>query len=178
MSINRFAGGTLAAAILGGVPTAIGSQGLLHDDMDYLAQTYKEYEKGFASMSPEAQDAYITITANNKLSGLDRALVGEALEGQVEAPEVIKTEGARAIAQAVQLRQQLPEVAAEVSQLNQQELDLIVQEIRHNTTPQDVMRAEEQGAGVTPIPALVGGSLGTAAWMAMNPEMLKALRRS
>ena len=80
--------------------------------MDYLAQAYKEYDKGFASMSPEAEDAYITITANNKLSELDRALVGEALEGQIEAPEVIKTEGARAIAQAVQLRQQLLEVAS------------------------------------------------------------------
>ena len=165
---KRFAGEDLAMALgLVGAPTAVAAHALSHDDMDYMAQDFKNFDRDFRAMSPDAQRAYIAITANNKLSGLDRALVGAALTGEMGPPKEISTEGDRAMAQAAALRQKAPDVAAEVARLNQQELDLIVKEIDFGTTAQAVIgAAKNEGAGVSPVPAVVGGSLGTAAALA------------
>ena len=164
--MKRFGGDALIAALLGGVPTAVATHALAHDDMDYLAEDLNNFNRGFDAMSSDAQNAYIEITANNKLSGLDRALVGAALRGEIGPPKGIGTEGDRAVAQAAALRQQAPAVAAEVEKLNNIELELVATEISQGTTPQAVTSAAEQGAGVTPVPAVVGGSLGSAAALA------------
>jgi len=161
--MKRFGGDALIAALLGGVPAAVATHALAHDDMDYLAEDLNNFNRGFDAMSSDAQNAYLQITANNKLSGLDRALVGAALRGEIGPPKGIGTEGDRAVTQAAALRQQAPEIAAEVEQLNQVELQLIAREINQGTTPQAVITAEQQGAGVTPVPALVGGTLGSIA---------------
>ena len=165
---KRFAGEDLAVALgLVGVPTAVAAHAVSHDDMDYMAQDFKNLNRDFDAMSPNAQKAYIAITAENKLSGLDRALVGAALRGEMEPPQTIKTDGDLAMAQAAALRQKAPEIAAEVERLNQQELDLIAKEIDFGTTPQAVIgAAQHEGAGVSPAPAIIGGSLGSAAALA------------
>ena len=155
---------TIGASGLAGIAGAVAGDAIAHDDMDYMAQDFKDLQKGFAAMSPEAQRAYITITADNQLSGLDRALVSAALEGQIGPPKAIETEADRAIAQAVQLRAKAPGVAAEVLRLNQQELELVAKEIDFGTTPQAVMGAAQyEGAGVSPVPSLLGGGLAAAA---------------
>jgi len=164
---KRFAGEEIAVALgLIGAPTAVAAHALSHDDMDYMAQDLKGLNRGFEAASDQAQAAFIAITANNKLSGLDRALVGAALRGEIGPPKGIATEGDRAVAQAAALRQQAPAVAAEVEQLNNIELKLVATEISQGTTPQAVTSAAEQGAGVTPVPAVVGGSLSSAAALA------------
>lgn len=165
---KRFAGEDLAVALgLVGVPTAVAAHAVSHDDMDYLAQDFKNFNRDFEAMSPNAQQAYLVITAENKLSGLDRALVGAALRGEMEPPKTIKTEGDLAMAQAAALRQKAPEIAAEVERVNQIELNLVAKEIDRGTTPQAVIiAAEHEGAGVSPAPAIIGGSLGSAAALA------------
>ena len=167
---KRFAGQDLAMALgLVGAPTALAAHAISHDDMDYMAQDFKNLNRNFEAMSPTAQKAYVAITAENRLSGMDRQLVGMALAGEIGAPKQIKTEGDLAVAQAAALRVKAPEVAAEVARLNQQELDLVVKEIDFGTTPQAVMgAAQNEGAGVSPVPAAVGGSLGTAAALALG----------
>ena len=88
---KRFAGEDLAVALgLVGVPTAVAAHAVSHDDMDYLAQDFKNFNRDFEAMSPNAQQAYLVITAENKLSGLDRALVGAALRGEMEPPKRLK----------------------------------------------------------------------------------------
>ena len=79
----------------------------------------------------------------------------------MEPPKTIKTEGDLAMAQAAALRQKAPEIAAEVERVNQIELNLVAKEIDRGTTPQAVIiAAEHEGAGVSPAPAIIGGSLG------------------
>ena len=165
---KRFAGEDLAMALgLVGAPTAVGAHLVAHDDMDYLAQDFKNFNRDFEAMSPDAQQAYLAITAENMLSGLDRALVGAALRGEMGPPKVIETEGDLAMAQAAALRQKAPEIAAEVERLNQIELNLVAKEIDKGVTPQAVISAaQNEGAGVTPAPAIIGGSLGSAAALA------------
>ena len=165
---NRFAGDDLAMALgLVGVPTALASDAIIHDDMDRMAQDLKNLISNYEAMSPTAKKAYVAITAENNLSGFDKQMVGMALAGEINAPREIKTEGDLAVAQAAALRVKAPEIAAEVARLNQQELDLVVKEIDFGTTPQAVEGAlEYEGAGVSPAPAIIGGSLGTAAALA------------
>jgi hypothetical protein len=157
----RKAGDNLSSALYSagfGTMGAIAANAVAHDDMDYMADDLRHLNLGFDAMSSDAQDAYIEITAKNKLSGLDRALVSAALRGEIGPPKGIGTEGDRAVAQAAALRQQAPEIAAEVEQLNKIELELIAKEIDFGTTPQAVMGAlEYEGAGVTPHPAVAGG---------------------
>lgn len=166
--MKRAAGDALIATLFGGVPAAVAVNAFAHDDMDYMAEDLKNFNRGFDAMSSDAQNAYIEITAKNKLSGLDRALVGAALRGEIGPPKGIGTEGDRAVAQAAALRQQAPEIAAEVEQLNNIELELVATEIKKGTTPQAVISAEQQGAGVSVVPALVGGGLGTIALGALE----------
>lgn len=165
---KRFAGEDLAVALgLVGVPTAVAAHAVSHDDMDYLAQDLKSLISNYEAMSPTAQKAFVAITAENNLSGLDKQMVGMALAGEINAPKEIKTEGDLAVAQAAALRVKAPEIAAEVARLNQQELDLVVKEIDLGTTPQAVEGAlKYEGAGVSPAPAVIGGSLGAAAALA------------
>ena len=160
---TRKAGEKMNAALYSagfGTMGALGVNAMAHDDMDYMAQDLKNLNLQFDAMSPDAQNSFIAITANNKLSGLDRAFVGAALRGEIDAPKGIKTEGDRAVAQAASLRQQAPEIAAEVDRLNTLELDLVAKEIDSGTTPQAVISAlENEGAGVTPLPAIAGGTI-------------------
>ena len=159
---TRKAGENLSQALYAagfGTMGAIAADAVAHDDRDYMAQDLKELKAGFQTMSPEAQNAFLSITTDSNLSGLDRALVGAALTGEIGPPKEIATAGDRAITQAVALRQQAPEVAAEVARLNQQEIDLIAKEIDFGTTPQAVSGAVEyENAGVTPLPAVAGGT--------------------
>lgn len=159
---TRKAGDNLSSALYSagfGTMGAIAANAVAHDDMDYMADDLRHLNLGFDAMSSDAQDAYIEITAKNKLSGLDRALVSAALRGEIGPPKGIGTEGDRAVAQAAALRQQAPEIAAEVEQLNKIELELIAKEIDSGTTPQAVTGAlEHEGAGVTPLPAVAGGT--------------------
>lgn len=141
-----------------GTVGAVAADARAHDDMDYMAQDLMEMRAGFQTMSPKAQNAFVAITSDSDLSGLDRALVGAALNGEIGPPKKIATAGDRAITQAVALRQQAPGVAAEVARFNQQEIDLIAKEIDLGTTPQAVSSAVEYGAGVSPLPAVAGGS--------------------
>ena len=165
---KRFAGEDLAVALgLVGVPTAVAANAVAHDDMDYLAQDFKNFNRDFDAMSPTAQKAYLVITAEAKLSGLDRAFIGAALRGEMGPPKQIETDADLAMAQAAALRQKAPEIAAEVERLNQQELNLVAKEIDKGVTPQAVISAAEyEGAGVSPAPAIIGGSLGSAAALA------------
>lgn len=159
---TRKAGDNLSSALYSagfGTMGAIAADAVAHDDMDHMAQDLKELRAGFQTMSPEAQNAFLSITTDSYLSGLDRALVGAALTGEIGPPKEIATAGDRAITRAVALRQQAPEVAAEVARLNQQEIDLIAKEIDFGTTPQAVSGAVQyEGAGVTPLPAVAGGT--------------------
>ena len=160
---TRKAGENLSQALYSagfGTMGAIAADAVAHDDMDYMAQDLKELKAGFQTMSPEAQNAFLSITTDSNLSGLDRALVGAALAGNpIVVPKEIATAGDLAITQAIALQQKAPEVAAEVARLNQQEIDLIAKEIDFGTTTQAVVSAvENEGAGVSPLPAVAGGS--------------------
>lgn len=179
--ITRKAGDNLTQALAAagfGTMGAIAADAVAHDDMDYMAQDLRELKAGFQTMSPEAQNAFLSITTDSNLSGLDRVLVGAALQGEIGPPKEIATAGDRAVTQAVALREQAPEVAAEVARLNQQEVDLLAQEIDAGTTPQAVLSAvQHEDAGVTPLPAVAGGTLAGIAGASALLRVPSAARR-
>ena len=107
---------TIGASGLAGIAGAVAGDAIAHDDMDYMAQDFKDLQTGFAAMSPEAQRAYITITADNRRSGLDRALVSAALEGQMILLKLLKRKPIE-LCSSCTTRAKAPGVAAEVLRL-------------------------------------------------------------
>ena len=180
MNQQRFAGDRIDPISLKdriGVPAiiagggAIAGHGLTHDDMDYVVEEYKDFDRAFRSLQPEAQKAYVAITSRPKMSPLDRIMVNMAFDGEIEKPlPNPKSEGDIAINMALQLKSQNPELAQVVRDLNQIEIDLIAKEIGEGTNPREVIQAAEDGAGVSGIPALIGTGVGAGAGMyAMRP---------
>ena len=174
MNQQRFAGDRARQAGLSALLGSSGgflAHGLAHDDMDYLVEDVKVLNEAFQNMSPEAQSVYAEITGG--ISGLDRAFVNMALDGELDPENYTappKTQGDVAVQKAMALRAKAPSVAQEVRQLNAVELDLIAKEIDKGITPQEVMQAHADGEGVSPIPALIGGSTGAGLGIyAMRP---------
>jgi hypothetical protein len=171
MNHQRFAGDKakqLGVASLLAASGGLLAHGLAHDDMDFLVHDFKVLNQRFQNMSPEAQSVYVEITGRPGMSGLDRAFVNMALDGELDPEKYTapaKTEGDVAVQMAMALRAKAPSVAEEVRQLNEIELDLIAKEIDKGTNPQEVMEASAVGAGVSPIPAFLGGVTGSTIGM-------------
>lgn len=163
----RMAGKALGigAAGLGG---AIAADALAHEPIDRLAQelkgkVYGPYEQGneqfqmlYANLlgSPKTllEQAAVVQTLGGGIASLDRVL---------DPDQVAEVKGSERGMKLVQLAQKVhednPGAALAMASIGSDELELIFKERELGLTPKDVVEAVEQGAGVSPLPAALGG---------------------
>lgn len=169
MSMRRMAGQVLAAGGLGSIG-ALGADALAHDEMDRTAQDYKGFIGGMRGADELTQRAYAGVFAQGQMSLKDRIMAMGILSGELPpgaADEAKKTAdtpaGKKGIDLAGQIMMNRPELGPPIAELADREIRLFVREQKAGVTPSDVMTAAEQGAGVSPIPAVLGGAaLGAA----------------
>lgn len=160
---NRMAG-TALASLLGGGAAAIGADAAVHDEMDRTAQAYKDWAGNLKGSPEVVQQAYVAIFGRGEMSAMDRQLATGILNGSIPpSAGPVKGDnkaGTEAIELAQVVRVQAPELGGAVGQLAQQELGLFAREAQMGVSSGDVMQAAEQGAGVSPVPALLAGLAG------------------
>lgn len=173
--MNRFAGQLLASLGLG-TAAAYGTDMLMHDPMDRLAQGARDFSAQVESAGPAVAAAYSALLTG-EMSGMDRIAASMALDGQLPqaGPDgkvaADTPAGAKAIVGAMQLRQERPELAASLSRLLRSEMDLMAREQLAGQDTASVMAAVGSGAGVNPyVPAAAGIAAGGAA--ALVPALL------
>lgn len=181
--MNRFAGQLLASLGLG-AGAAYGTDLLMHDQMDRLAQGARDWKGQVSSSGEEVAAAYSALFGGGPMSGMDRITVARALEGQLPPPgpdgkiqiKVSTPAAVEAIKGAIALTQQRPDLVPQVSQLLRSEMDLMAREQAAGQTTASVLAAMEAGAGVSPLVPAMAGLAGGAAGAAI-PAGIAALRR-
>lgn len=174
MAQSRLAGELLLTALAAG-GSAAGANAIAHDEMDGLAQMAKNFTGRLEASDPRIQQSYMHVAGQGEMSNMDRLVVTSILRGSMDKriaqqglPEggEIKADtkaGVEAIATAYLIRAQNPQLAEQLGSLTKQELELFSKERLSGVSSAQVMAAAEQGAGITPVPALIGGGLGGGA---------------
>lgn len=162
----------MAGQVLGigaaGAGGAFAADALAHDPMDRLAQELKdEVLTPFKRGNEAFQQIYANLIGTPKTLLEQAALVQtlgagiDSLERVLDADQVTKvksSEQAMRLLQAAQsLHERNPEAAIAMANMGSNELELIFKEREMGLKPSDVMDAVEQGAGVSPLPAVAGG---------------------
>lgn len=118
--------------------------------------------------------AYEQVFSQGPMSMMDRIVAAGILEGQMSPPagdfRADSPAGKKGIEIAMQIRQEMPELAASLASMAARDIDLIARQSREGLTTADVIAAGEQGAGVSPLPAVLAGTGvggGTAALAAL-----------
>lgn len=168
--------GSLLGALLAGSGGAVAADLFAHDDLDRAAQDYKGFVDKAQGMPSQVQQIYSLLTGGGEMSSTDRAAIIGVLDGAADkvmaqlggVPSVKQiqadtTAGQKAIHAAMQVRAQDPALAGQVNELVRGDLELIAKEQEKGMNPAQVMQAAQQGAGVSPLPAILGGLLGGAA---------------
>lgn len=170
----RFAGQALFSA-LGGTAAALAADGLAHSEMDRMAQAATDLASAFEAADPIVQQGYELVAGQGAMSNMDRLLVSAILTGAMDeriaksgppAASEIKGDtkgGAKAMYSAYQIRARDPQLAQQIGRLTDQELALFAKEGLNGVSSGEVMAAMEAGAGVTPVPAALGGLAGGGA---------------
>tara|TARA_R110000868_G_scaffold51792_6_gene163687 strand:+ start:1070 stop:1642 length:573 start_codon:yes stop_codon:yes gene_type:complete len=164
----RKAGQIMGLSTLGGAAGALTADRLSHDPMDRVAQDYKDFVGVYSSAPPEVQQAYAQVFGAGEISGMDRLIAAGILGGTIPGsqgegpPQADSPAGRKAIEMAEQIRQQAPQLGQALSVLADKEMVLFAKEAQMSVGGQDVGSAEvvaaaDSGAGVTPIPAVLGG---------------------
>ena len=165
----RYAGDLLqntAIAAPFGLGGAMIGHDLGHDDMDFLVDDYRSFDRAYRDLSPDIQKAYLAVTARPGMTPLDRVFVGMALDGELKREnftDTPKTQADIAVMMAMDMRTKNPQLANVLRKLNQVEIDLIGEEINKGTTPSEVVKASREGEGVTATPAVLGALAGGTA---------------
>lgn len=170
----RFAGPALFSA-LGGTAAALAADGLAHSEMDRMAQAASNLSSAFEAADPIVQQGYELVAGQGAMSNMDRLLVSAILTGAMDEriaksgpPAATEIEGdtkggVKAMYSAYQIRARDPQLAQQIGRLTDQELALFAKESINGVSSGDVMAAMEAGAGVTPVPAVLGGLAGGGA---------------
>jgi hypothetical protein len=178
---GRMAGELALIGVMGGAG-AMNADAAAHSPMDRVAQDYKGFKEAFDSAPPAVQSAYAQLFGAAPMSNMDRLVAGGILDGSIapgtgEGPVQADTEdGAVAIEMAEQIRRQAPELGQALGALVGQEMSLFAKEAimrsqGQDVSSQDVVAAAQQGAGVSPVPALLGG-LGVGGGTALLTSVL------
>lgn len=178
MSGMRMAGQRLVLGGVLGATGAFGADAIAHDEMDRVAQDYKDFA-GLYGRAPETvRQAYAEVFGKGEMSNMDRLVATGILSGSIPAakgdgPLKVDTKaGGKAIELAGKIREANPELSEALAAVAKQEMGLFVKEalMRErgmDASSADVVAAAEQGAGVSAIPPILGGlalgSLGAVA---------------
>ena len=172
----RFAG-ELALIGAAGTGAAYAADSLAHDQMDRLSQEYQDNVKRPIESSNQAfQDVFDGLRSQVD-SGVEQvALIRTLSAGSESIPpdemEMLQQspKSMRLVEMAQKVRDVNPVAAIAMGRIALQETQLILKEKEAGVTPQEVVEATEQGAGVSPIPAVLAGAGaggGTAALAAL-----------
>lgn len=179
---KRMAGELLTYGLLG-AGGAVGADAVAHGDMDRLASQYQGFMGQYERAPGLVQQAYAQVFGQGGMSQMDRIIATAVLSGAIPPAQgsgPVKADsaaGGKAIKLAGELRQQEPELSKAVAALADQEVKLFAKEALMGVSPGDVMSAAEQGAGVSPIPAVLGG-LGAGGGTALLVEGLRRRRNA
>jgi hypothetical protein len=172
----RYAG-DVALVGLAGAGGAVLADQLAHSPMDRLAQEYQDNVKGPIGQGNDAfQEIFAGLRSQVK-SGADQlALIRTLSAGSSSIPpeEMQLLQGSPESMQLVEMAQKVrdsnPAAAIAMGRIALQETQLILKEKEAGVSPQEVVQAREEGAGVSQIPAILGGlgiGGGTAALAAL-----------
>jgi hypothetical protein len=171
----RYAG-DIALTGLMGAGGAMLADGLAHSPMDRMAQDAKDLNSTLSAAPPEVGQAYVNVFGRGPMSSMDRIVATGILNGSVPPAQgggqvqADSPAGAEAIELAAMIREARPELSNALAAIAAQENSLFAKEALAGVSPAEVMGAVEQGAGVSPVPALLGGAAiggGTAALAAL-----------
>lgn len=163
--------GAALMALLGGGSSAVIADSLAHDDMDRLAQDYRNWAGKFQAMPEGVQSNYKEIFGSGPMTNMDRTIAAMILTGKAEPADPGQAAadtkaGLKAIQLASMLRRQTPAMGEVVGALASEENQLFFKESAKGYSSQDVAQAAQEGAGVNagvPAFAAVAGGLGGAA---------------
>lgn len=164
MSLKRMAGTVLGVGAAGAAG-ALAADALAHDPMDRAAQQYKDFSGSFEGADEMAQRVYAGVFAQGEMSLKDRILATGILSGELPPGAVDEAKkmadspaGKKGIALAAEVMINRPELGPPVAKLANQEISLFAAEQKMGVGPQEVMSAADQGAGVSPLPAILGAA--------------------
>lgn len=164
---TRMAGELALIGAMGGAG-ALAADAAAHSSMDRAAEDYKGFKELFEAAPPAVKSAYTQVFGQAPMSNMDRIVAGGILDGSI-APgsgsgpvQADSPGGMAAIEMAEQIRQQAPELGQALGALVQREMSIFAKEAimrsqGEDVSSQDVVAAAQQGAGVSPIPAVLGG---------------------
>jgi hypothetical protein len=182
--MTRMAGQLIQRALgagLLGAGGAVAADALMHDDLDRLAQGARDFNVAVYGAPPEAQEAYMAMFGQAPVSNMDRLIVTNLLKGNGTGPvdggpiQADSPAGAKAIEMALEVRQANPALAATLAALSGQEIELLARSAAAGVDPAQTIEAVNQGAGVSPLPAILGGA-GLGAVGAAVPPIRGAFR--
>lgn len=171
--MNRMAGVALMSA-LGGASAAAGADALAHDPMDRLAQGYKDWGAEISAAPEMVRQAYVAVFGQGPMSNMDRVIATGILNGSIppgRGAGPVKADskaGKKAIELAEQIRAKSPELSSALGAIAKNEVALFAREAAAGVSSQDVVNAADQGAGVSMIPAALGGLGGGVAGAALG----------
>lgn len=177
MSGMRLAGQRLIFGGALGTAGAFGADAVAHDEMDRVAQDYKEFAELYGRTPEIVRQAYAEVFGGSGMSNMDRLVATGILGGSIppakgEGPlKVDNKAGGKAIELAGKIREANPALGDALAAVANQEFKLfakeaLMRERGMDVGSADVVAAAEQGAGVSAIPPILGGlalgSLGAA----------------
>ena len=157
----RFAGDLALTALMGSGGAVLADQ-LAHDEMDRMAQGARDFNAVLDSAPQEVSAAYMSVFGQGPMSNMDRILATGILMGDVPPPvgggpaKADSPAGKKAIELASKIREAQPALGAAIGVIADRENDLFAKEALAGVGSADVMNAVAQGAGVSPIPAVLG----------------------
>jgi hypothetical protein len=172
----RYAGDIAMTGLMGAGGAMLADR-LAHSPMDRLAQEYQDNVKGpveqgnqafqnvFNALRSEVQSGVEQEALIRTLSAGAESIPGEVMEVLSQSPRSLSL-----VRAAQQVRDQSPAAAIAMARISLQETQLLMKEREAGVTPQEVVQARGEGAGVSPVPALLGGAAiggGTAALAAL-----------
>lgn len=177
----RMAGELALVGVMGGAG-ALAADAAAHSPMDRAAEDYKGFKELFDAAPPVVKSTYTQVFGQAPMSNMDRIVAGGILSGSI-APspgsgpvQADSPGGVAAIEMAEQIRQQAPELGQALGALVQREMSVFAKEAimrsqGEDVRSQDVVAAAQQGAGVSPIPAVLGG-VGVGGGVALLTSLL------
>lgn len=164
MSIARMAGSVLAVGALG-AGGAAAADALAHDPTDRAAQQYKDFAGAYQGSDELTQKVFAGVFGQGETSLKDRIiavgiLTGELPPGAAEQGKKMADTpaGKKGIALAAEVMMHRPELGPPVAKLAEREIRMTVQAKKNGLTSDQVAQAADQGAGVSPLPAILGGA--------------------
>jgi hypothetical protein len=158
----RYAG-DIALVGLAGAGGAVLVDQLAHSPMDRMAQSTREFNDVLGAAPEQIGQAYSAVFAQGPMSNMDRTIAQGILGGTIEPPlrgatiQADSPAGKKAIELASQIRHEAPVVGNALAAVASKEMELYAKEAENGVSTADVMAAVDQGAGVSQIPAILGG---------------------